>query len=672
MDILEHLDVLIGLAVVMVLISPLVTALTQLWLWLRNRRSIFLFQALERLIVQLHRKPDAAWEQSAHAIAAAVANHPLLARTPLPSMVPKVPPFKNRNAEVIEREEFVRILLELATTDGAGATFDPAHRAALIAVLDDNGISDPAQALKDVRTKAQELEEQDPKPAAHVRYTQAIIAAIKTEFVGKVHDWFDPVMARATQQYAAEARAVTIAAALIVAVGVQLDSMALVKRLSADDALRTALLTEAREQQALLDAATKAQNDGTAPGTQTQASPPADDALGAVARKQQDVEQRLATLRDPALGIIPGRFAWQPLGRATLEFNPTWDRPPRPKTYELRAGGSTFTLRPIWRRGVLEDLRDVILKSGAPVQASIVSSGTHVLIRSTRPLTVSVRGTDRVELVEPLEWAAVATLPRTAAWATATTDTALALMVDGQRHTLTVAGGGDIGTLFSALPALISAADSRLAVACRDAKGAAADCSRAAADVLTIWSRGVNDIQLLATPADPFSNLLTDTERQPTTVRVGESALRRSRRTLTVSIGGLPPFNVTPARQALGPTAVQLASAINQAAATMTPPPVAALTYPARALVLTAQRPGPLELRWDSARADANMLNAVEPYWPIGTWTQQTALGIILSWALLSLGAPFWFDTLKNLLKLRPSAAAAEQRQREDRQNASV
>jgi hypothetical protein len=35
---------------------------------------------------------------------------------------------------------------------------------------------------------------------------------------------------------------------------------------------------------------------------------------------------------------------------------------------------------------------------------------------------------------------------------------------------------------------------------------------------------------------------------------------------------------------------------------------------------------------------------------------------------LLSLGAPFWYDTLKDLLKLRPALAGKEEQQRADRQ----
>ena len=42
--------------------------------------------------------------------------------------------------------------------------------------------------------------------------------------------------------------------------------------------------------------------------------------------------------------------------------------------------------------------------------------------------------------------------------------------------------------------------------------------------------------------------------------------------------------------------------------------------------------------------------------------------GILFAWVLLSLGAPFWFDLLKNLLKLRSLLARKDEAEREARQ----
>jgi hypothetical protein len=57
MDFLKYLDVLIGLAVVMILLSPLVSAITQLWIWLSNMRAGRLQVALQELILQLNGNP---------------------------------------------------------------------------------------------------------------------------------------------------------------------------------------------------------------------------------------------------------------------------------------------------------------------------------------------------------------------------------------------------------------------------------------------------------------------------------------------------------------------------------------------------------------------------------------------------------------------------------------
>ena len=46
--------------------------------------------------------------------------------------------------------------------------------------------------------------------------------------------------------------------------------------------------------------------------------------------------------------------------------------------------------------------------------------------------------------------------------------------------------------------------------------------------------------------------------------------------------------------------------------------------------------------------------------------------GLLLSWVLLSLGTPFWYDALKNLLKLRSAIAQKDDRERADRLNAST
>jgi len=51
------------------------------------------------------------------------------------------------------------------------------------------------------------------------------------------------------------------------------------------------------------------------------------------------------------------------------------------------------------------------------------------------------------------------------------------------------------------------------------------------------------------------------------------------------------------------------------------------------------------------------------------TWTRTRLPGITLSAMLLSLGAPFWYNALKDLVGLRPILARKEQAHREQRQS---
>src|SRR5206468_10860863 len=60
----------------------------------------------------------------------------------------------------------------------------------------------------------------------------------------------------------------------------------------------------------------------------------------------------------------------------------------------------------------------------------------------------------------------------------------------------------------------------------------------------------------------------------------------------------------------------------------------------------------------------------------MGRWTLDNfamkLLGIILTATLLSLGAPFWYAALKNLIRLRSLIAQKDDEQRETRQKTKI
>jgi hypothetical protein len=54
------------------------------------------------------------------------------------------------------------------------------------------------------------------------------------------------------------------------------------------------------------------------------------------------------------------------------------------------------------------------------------------------------------------------------------------------------------------------------------------------------------------------------------------------------------------------------------------------------------------------------------PEW-YASWRAARGSGLLLSWVFLSLGAPFWFEMLKNLTRLRPLLAKRDEEERQER-----
>lgn len=91
-------------------------------------------------------------------------------------------------------------------------------------------------------------------------------------------------------------------------------------------------------------------------------------------------------------------------------------------------------------------------------------------------------------------------------------------------------------------------------------------------------------------------------------------------------------------------------------------------------LVLTSRNLGTVQLRSTPGKSETNMLNAA-PEWSCNgpvcfdrDLFEQSWRGVLLTWVLLSLGASFWYDALKNLLKLRSTVAKKEEDARISRQ----
>jgi hypothetical protein len=225
---LKTLDILIGATTVLVLFSMAVTVITQAFTSFFNKRGKYLLVGLANLLqhIGIDTRPKA------EAIAKALLLHPM------------VTPVAGKLGTVVGREEFTTLLLDLAGGQGAG-TFDNAARSTLQDVLKKNGVTDPDQTLNDIRKMALMLQTSHPDLPTHIRSEMAIVRECATDYVAKVNAWFDQTIDRVSQAFSKHAQRVTVVAAFLIAIGSQLDIIAVVDRLSIDDQFRTAVVGQA-------------------------------------------------------------------------------------------------------------------------------------------------------------------------------------------------------------------------------------------------------------------------------------------------------------------------------------------------------------------------------------------------------------------------------------------
>jgi hypothetical protein len=257
---LKTLDVLIGLTVIMLVLSMGVTMLTQFVTTVLNSRGRHLKRGLIDLLNQidpaLKQKIGTATESMAGRVADAVLTHPLISST------------GRRLGTVVHREELTRLLLYLVDDS---ATLEREVKTELRQVLARNGITDPDGTLKKIRDVSLQLEAANPSLAVDVRQTLAILQEARSDFVAKINNSFDQAIDRVAQRFTASTRAITFVGALLVAGALQVDTIGLVNRLSADDKLREAFVTRAASIQGAASTSLPAQEAGAsaAPGTET-------------------------------------------------------------------------------------------------------------------------------------------------------------------------------------------------------------------------------------------------------------------------------------------------------------------------------------------------------------------------------------------------------------------
>jgi len=222
---LKTLDILIGATTVLLLFSMAVTVITQAVTSFLDKRGKHLLAGLASLLQHLGIQS----RDSAETIAKAVLTHPMVAAA------------EGKLGTVVSREEFTTLLLDLARGQGA-ASLEGDAKTVLQDLLKQNGVADPGQTLSDIRKMALMLEVSNPEMANHMRSEMAIVRECATDYVAKINAWFDQTIDRVSQAFSKHAQRVTIAAAFVVVIAVQLDIIAVVDRLSIDDQFRAAVV----------------------------------------------------------------------------------------------------------------------------------------------------------------------------------------------------------------------------------------------------------------------------------------------------------------------------------------------------------------------------------------------------------------------------------------------
>ena len=235
---LKTVDVLIGLTVIILALSMAVTVITQTITTIINTRGRHLRRGLVDLLQQLDPALTAELSKS---VATTILRHPLVSGSTASVTGILGGP---RLGSVVHREEFTKLLMALAI-DSAPGSLKGTAKEALTKALIANGVDNPAQVLKNVRQMAMQLERASPELSHTARQNLAILHAAESDLVAKVNNWFDQTMDRTSQRFTASTRLITFVGAFVVAFMLQVDTPAIVNRLSADEQLRQQLVQDA-------------------------------------------------------------------------------------------------------------------------------------------------------------------------------------------------------------------------------------------------------------------------------------------------------------------------------------------------------------------------------------------------------------------------------------------
>jgi len=215
---LQHVDTVLAFAVVMLLLSLLVTTIVQVVLARLGLRTQILKWGIERLLKQVD---SSLTPEQVSRIAEEVLNHPALNRP------------KGKPPTAISKDALIRLLDNLATSDKSPLPSDVKPQ--LSRVL---GVAASTQMAEAGRKLKIELEAAFPDQLELVRNAVDRATEDTRKIVGDLGAWFDMVMDRTTELFLQRTRFITIIVAAALALLFQVDSLAILRQLASDAELR--------------------------------------------------------------------------------------------------------------------------------------------------------------------------------------------------------------------------------------------------------------------------------------------------------------------------------------------------------------------------------------------------------------------------------------------------
>lgn len=214
----KSLDLVLGIAAVMLLLSLVVTALTHYVVSLLNLRGRRLRNGLAALLARLDPRIG-----TLHAgpLATAILRDPLVCG------------IGGKLGSFLHRAQFTTLCLSLAA-DGEGRPYEALRQA-----LRAQGVPDPAETLRRIACRALELEQAHTDMSELARCEMALTAVAAGPFVAKINASFDQTMDRISARFTSSVRLITVAVALGLASFDQIDCLELVNQLAMDGAVRS-------------------------------------------------------------------------------------------------------------------------------------------------------------------------------------------------------------------------------------------------------------------------------------------------------------------------------------------------------------------------------------------------------------------------------------------------